>query len=575
MSPRFTARTVICFLATAVLVAPLAADDVLSVVPDNVLGVAVVQRLTQTSEKAAKLAEKLKLPLPNALDLAKARLGIEKGIDEKGSLALAAVPGDGPNDEPIPLLFVPTNDYDALIKQLNPEQEENGITTISIDGDRSIVGKKGNFAVISARSGAAKALRAALDSKASVADGLKPMQAWVNEADASAIVTPTGIKIGTAKAAEALAEVREQLGALGGDQAEMAKAMFNTYEKLIKSCPNEVSYAAAAVRMAADGDVHLGSRVLFTSDSSVAKYVASVPAPAGNPLAGLPADPWVMTMAGTLSPELGNSLIDWSMQMMEAMPGGKKVDPEKIKRIGELAKEQMKGIRALSMVVGVGTEKGSIYSGTAVVEKVDNAKKFLADYAKSVNELGKLAGDIESPFLGRMAAKEITVDGIPAVEIEMQIPSTAGADGLPGFEKMFENLFGPGGKMMMYVAAVDDQTIVGAYVSKDLLKKAIASVRNPTASLSADAGIAKTAALLPQGSQWVGYINPKGVVDFGVRIARMVMPDAAGFELPPFAETQPVGFAIKATKGGLETDLVLPLSVIEAIYAYVMRFQEL
>ena len=144
--------------------------------PDNVLGVTVVQRLTQTSEKASKLAEKLKMPLPNVLELAKAHLGIEKGIDEKGSIALAAVPGEVPNDDPIPLLFVPTTDYDALIKQLNPEKEENGITTISIDGDRSIVGKKGNFAVLSASSGATKALRQVLDSKTSVAEGMKPMQ---------------------------------------------------------------------------------------------------------------------------------------------------------------------------------------------------------------------------------------------------------------------------------------------------------------------------------------------------------------------------------------------------------------
>jgi hypothetical protein len=575
MPHRNFARRLVIFVAIAGWCVPLAAEDVLSVVPDNVLGVTVVHRLSQTSEKASKLAEKLKLPLPNALDLAKARLGIEKGIDEKGSLALAAVPGDTPKDDPIPLLFVPTTDYDALIKQLNPEKEEDGITTISIDGDRSIVGKKGNFAVLSARSGSSKALRAALDAKSSVADGLKPMQAWVTEADASAIVTPTGIKIGAAKAAEALAQVREQLGALGGEQAEMAKAMFAVYEKLIQNCPSEVSHAAVALRVAADGDVHFGSRVLFTAESKVAKYAASVPAPSEEPFAGLPADPWVMVLAGTWSPELGNHLIDWSMQMMELMPGGKKVEPEKIKRLSELAKEQMKGIRSLSMVVGVGAEKGSVYSGTAIVEKVDNARKFLTDYAKSVNELGKLAGDVESPFFGRMSAKEITIDGTPAVEIEMEIPSTPGAEGIPGFDKMLENLFGPGGKMMVYVAAVDDSTIAAAYVSKDLLKKTIASVRNPSASLGADAGITKTAALLPRGAQWVGHVNPKGVVDFGVRIARMVMPDAAGFELPPFPQTQSIGFAVKTSKDGLETDLVLPSSVIEAIYAYVMRFREL
>jgi len=574
MSPRIFARFVMTLAAAAIVALPLKADDVLGVVPDNVLGVAVVQRLAQTNEKASKLAEKLKLPFPNALDLAKAHLGIEKGIDEKGSIALAAVAGDGPNDEPVPLLFVPTTDYDGLIKQLSPEKEENGITTISIDGDRSIVGKKGNFAVISPRSGAAKALRQVLDAKTSVADGIKAMQSWVGDADASAIITPTGIKIGAAKAAEFLPQIRDQLGILPDDQAEMAKAMFDIYEKMLKTCPQELSHLAIAVRATTDGDIHLASRVLFTPDGAATKYMASVPAPLANPLAGLPADPYVLAAAGVWSPELGKALMDWSVGMIKAGAGGKKVDPDKLKRLTELANQQMKGIRSVAMVMGVGPEKGSVYSGMAMVEKVENAKQFLKDYIKSVNEMGKLAGDIESPFLGKMTGKEITVDGMPAVEIEVEIPSGAGQE-VPGFEKMMENLFGPGGKMTMYVAAVDDQTLVGAYVSKDLLKKAIASVRNPTASLGADTGIAKTAALLPQGSQWVGFISPKGVVDFGLRIARMVVPDNEGLELPPFPQTPPVGFAVKASREGLETDLVLPSSVIEAVYAYVMRFKEL
>ena len=55
----------------------------------------------------------------------------------------------------------------------------------------------------------------------------------------------------------------------------------------------------------------------------------------------------------------------------------------------------------------------------------------------------------------------------------------------------------------------------------------------------------------------------------------MVMPDNEGLALPPFPQTPPVGLALKASRDGLETDLVLPSSVIEAIYAYVMRFREL
>ena len=62
---------------------------VLKVVPDSALGVLVVNRLRDTSARLEKLGRNLQIGIPNPLGFAKAIAGVNHGVDEQCSLAIA------------------------------------------------------------------------------------------------------------------------------------------------------------------------------------------------------------------------------------------------------------------------------------------------------------------------------------------------------------------------------------------------------------------------------------------------------------------------------------------------------
>ena len=105
--------------------------------------------------------------------------------------------------------------------------------------------------------------------------------------------------------------------------------------------------------------------------------------------------------------------------------------------------------------------------------------------------------------------------------------------------------------------------------------RAIASLKKPADSLAADPEIAKTAALLPSGAQWVGYFSPSGAVAFA-KSAIDALGEEAGFgkpNIPDFPTSVPIGVAAKATPGQLQIETVVPSSVLDAIGKYVGLLQ--
>ena len=55
--------------------------------------------------------------------------------------------------------------------------------------------------------------------------------------------------------------------------------------------------------------------------------------------------------------------------------------------------------------------------------------------------------------------------------------------------------------------------------------RAIAALKQPAEGLAADADVVKTAAMLPAGAQWVGYVSPSGAVAFVKWIIDTMTPE--------------------------------------------------
>ena len=118
-----------------------AADDLLTVIPGSALGFAAVRHLSGVDAKLLALAQQVGVPAPSPLAIAKMRFGMQEGVDEQGSAAVALFKAPGENAMPpvAPVILIPVTDYDKFIAQFQPEDAKATVIRTHFLGDLSPV----------------------------------------------------------------------------------------------------------------------------------------------------------------------------------------------------------------------------------------------------------------------------------------------------------------------------------------------------------------------------------------------------------------------------------------------------
>jgi hypothetical protein len=129
---------------------------------------------------------------------------------------------------------------------------------------------------------------------------------------------------------------------------------------------------------------------------------------------------------------------------------------------------------------------------------------------------------------------------------------------------MMKLLFGPDGTLKTYVAPADEHTVVMAYTSLDRLKAALEFYRSGKPGLSADASLAKVAATLPSGSQFVNFVSLGGTFKLVQQFAAS-MPGARPPAMPDFPDCPPLGMAAKVSPTGFEGHLTITAETLQTI----------
>ena len=207
-----------------------------------------------------------------------------------------------------------------------------------------------------------------------------------------------------------------------------------------------------------------------------------------------------------------------------------------------------------------------------LVIKTKDAKAYLENYESAMAEMMKIFKDAGSPLFSS-ESQRMEIDGLPVFKLTMNMePFLRGQGQGPEAKKMMELMFGSGGKMDVYMTVADQQTVVGAYVSPKQLAPAVKAIQEGKPLLSDDAGVAKTAAMLPPGAQWLG-LEParRGRVCSADDESRLFRRAQGVPEIPEFPETPPVGFGVQLSPSGLDTDLAIPAAVLEAISQTVRK----
>ena len=567
-------RSTLLFLIAVLLSgkSAFAADDVLTMVPDDAWGFAVVKNLGETDGKISKLATQLSLPVPGSpLAMLKMTAGFKQGLNEKGT-AMVVFVGDEP---PTPIVLLPVTDYKAFIGQLNPDDASAKIARVTISGNPTLVAKKGDYAVLSDPK-AEDALTKFLAGSSSAAKSFPSLTAWTANLDAYGVITRRSIERGLGAARQGIGEAKRSFENLGDEgqrqQMQMVAQIFDVYDRMFATLEQELTHFAVGLRLGDADGLHVVSQTAVREGGALAKALADVEPFEGKPFQGLPAEPFLFAFHGEYPQAILESMMEMSVQMMVGMMGGtKELDEQQRKKLTESMTELTKSTRSMAMVMGVLEPGKSIYSNMVGIIHVDDAPKYLANSEAMMRQMSEMMKDAKGPIKPYEIGQE-TVAGVKTMTMTMDMSAMMQAPPDENARRMFEMMFGPGGKLMAYMAAADKQTIIFAY-DKDAFSETWKLHKSGAAGLASDPQLAETAKLLPKGAQWLGYWSPQGTVDFAGKMMA-ANPAMAGFKLPEFPKTPPVGFAAQAQKQTLTTDLVIPPAVVKAIGTYVQQVQQ-
>jgi len=557
-------------LAVLATTSAWAAEDVFHVIPSDALAFVAANRIAETSAKVQKIAKQVGAPSVGLLNLAKEFTGADKGIDETRSAAVVFMPGKNSKSEPPPVFLIPVADYKQFLEAWDAKPADK-IVEVTIRGEPMLIANRGSYAAITPKE-LRHGLEKLLAAKRSVADEYPQLLSWLTENDAVAVATSHGVKLASEALQQQLQQMKDIFARMNMDEDTPSPVMvLEMYGKALQWAEKEIDVVGVAARVDKQGAVHLTKRARFTKDSAFSASLAKLRPIEKGPLAGLPAGGFVLAGGGPWSDSLTGGMLAFQSELMKKsfrMAYG--LDEKQAEQLAKKALETPKGIRTISMMVGPGQPGESLLGDVLVLYNVDNAPKFLAEYEKYCLAMSQPGKDADPAAKKLFSVKKTEIGGRPALENEMAIPLPPRAAEVPGFEEKMGKLLGPGGKLKTLLVAVDEHTVALSFTGRaPLVMRAIAALKRPADSLAADPDIAKTAAMLPAGAQWVGYFNPSGAVAFAKSIVD-AMFDEGGFKpsIPDFPASPPIGIAGKATPGELQIETVVPTAVLDAIGKY-------
>jgi hypothetical protein len=575
----FVAAPLVWLLTTGAL---FAQADPLGIVPHDALGFAVIKNIADTAARVEKLTQKMQIPAPNLLTIAKAYAGLEKGLDEKGGIA-AAILAD-PDDEDRGysyVIVVPVTDYKVFIEQLDPDDIDDKTTEVTIAGESYLVAKKGNFALIGDPEKPA-VLESVLASTQAITASVEPLRAWMAGQQLAVVVTPKGKATLFKKILELFPEpaalkTEEKDDDPAAADLKTAAELLTLAKRLLASAEEQLTFMTLGVRIDDDTSLHVAARLLFAPDGKLAAWAKEVKLPKQGLLAGLPPGKFAVAYGGVsaqFSPEIA-SLIDRFTDIGLRRLG---LSEQTRKTFAEATKRQQANKSFTSGLLGLIRPGDSLLASAVSVEHVKNAAVYLK-MSREILEIVQAGLENKTTDEPLYELNDITVGDLKVLEVVTNTSLLMGMNdaqqALAGpMQAMFAKLFGKEGKMRLYSTAADDHTVVSAY-TKEQLQRAVAHVRAAAQGLEVNPEIAKTMALLPAGAQWAAYVSPQGLLQWVDALLRDILPPESNFKIPSFPATEPIGLAARVSESGLDAEIVLPENVVAGIGQFVGTVQQM
>jgi hypothetical protein len=276
-------------------------------------------------------------------------------------------------------------------------------------------------------------------------------------------------------------------------------------------------------------------------------------------------------MGAVLPPGAMEHVKNLSVELMQKQPKYK-LTPDQAQQYVGLAKGMMSGVRAMRMLLGVPQPGTGLYGNTSVMMTVDDSKRFMEDYEKSLKALREFVQEAKNDAIPVSTSQRIKIGETEGLEVSMDLASInkLASAGSKYHGNLMQLLSGSSEKLTIYVVPADEHTVLMVYTSLDRAKEALEFYKSKQPGLSGDAGVAKVTAALPPGSQVVGYFSLREFANV-VRQFAAAIPSPRAIAIPDFSDSPPIGIAAKISPAEVEGHLVVTAETLSTIGEVVAR----
>ncbi|HVT30801.1 MAG TPA: hypothetical protein VHE81_22540 [Lacipirellulaceae bacterium] len=595
-------HTAVAFVALAL--APLIGRgaDVLDQVPNDALGFVVVHHLNAIDIKAQSLSSELRNKTFSPLAFLRSVTHIQNGLNTDGDFLLVIYPGpNADKSECKYALWLPVSNYASFAKAIGATSV-HGVAAATVAGEDLLVAHVGDWAVL-VDPDERDRIVAFIVSDTAGPHPFDVWRKWIHENDVAAIALAPGVKelLSWAEGADENGRSDDQSSAddlfgqspqahqrnvlatrgLNGARLGRIAAALDEVRKWTAASPaiarslEQVNMIGCGVRLeAANNSGHNMRASLRVGFNEPLEAEA-------NPKVALPFSMYdgggfVISGAGRLPKPVAVALATAQLQRIASdlkTEEHTELDDDTLQQINAAVEQAAADVQSVVVLTQPGARPQPVYTNDFLALRVSSANDFQKHSAEVMRLWNKANRDADGETKLIYDIEETKVGGRAATQYSLDITSILGAAPvLPEVRQAMERLFGPGGKMRVWMVRVDDNTVLIAIATPEQVAATLKLLdRKQPIDWNRDQTNVSNR-LLPADSEWRVFFDPHRYIDWEQHLASATIgvPIIGGRLVRSFRDSPPVGIAGSFHNRELRIDAIALAPTIKNAYDYLV-----
>jgi hypothetical protein len=601
MQARFFVPPVLSLLLLASAAGPGRAADVVQQLPNDALGFIVVKNLAAADTKIDQLLTTIQIEFAAPLAFLKAVTGISEGLDPQGDMMFAVLPGAGSAGSPKFAVWLPVRDYPRLITSLDGAPAQP-IVAVTVAGQDVLVGHVENWALLMDPDERERMEQLIAGTQKPRAD-LAKWNAWIRDNDLTAVALPKGIRTFLAWAASAPPAMQifpaqdegnpfdfgqtndeDDLFAAADEPAATTNfdaKYWTTVRKWTTASPQlteailRAKLVGCALRLDENGNLHAGFRLSGFDERPHSANEQQNADAAPLPPALFQGGPFVLNAAGNLPPALTATAARVYVQAVIdelKTEANMQLRDTTVNQFQQAVDRASGGVRSVVLLTQPGDKQEGVYTNDFLVVRAASAGAF-ADDAKEVLRLwNTMNRDAEAATRLVFDVEETNFGDRTATQYSLDIAAADGAPELPEIRQAMEKLFGPGGKLRLWIVPVDNENVLLASATPNQLAAALSVLDRKQAVDWSDPELAAVNQMLPSNADWRLFFSPRHYNSWHRRqMDAITGPVLGGPLVKEFPSAPPIGVAGGRNNDELWIETAVPSATLKSTGEYLKK----